>query len=83
MTKLQELRKVCRRITKKMKQAEYSGDYLNIVVIKPDSFNELKCKKYGIDYDEGFDDRIYDSLDEVERFLDGFEMAIDLYVTVG
>lgn len=83
MTKLQELRKVCRRITRKMKETEYSGDYLNIVVIKPDFFNGYKTKMYGIDYDEGFDDRIYDNLNDVERFLDGFEMALDLYVTEG
>lgn len=79
MAKLQELRKVCRRITKKMNKIGNGGDYLNIVVIKPDSFNGYKYKMYGIDYYGGLDDRIYDSLSDAERFLDGFEMALDLY----
>lgn len=74
------MKETCERITKKMRDAGHKNDYIKVDAIDPDPFYGFTRKKYAIDFDGGYDGRFFDSLRDVKNFLDGFELALDLYV---
>lgn len=73
MPTLKGLKKQCKYITSKVRHCTpYNRDYYKLIRIPADG-------SYGIEYDGGIID-FFDTLEEVQAFLKGIELALDLYL---